>query len=147
MTAPTDRPAAQVLLQRYLAVLGELTDLAETEGTLLAHGRTPLPLSLVQRKERMVSAYAVFTAAVKERAQELAATRLLDPVDLETRIRRLVVLTKENQRRLNAGKERSVRRVEAVMGALGDPTQGADEAGSPALCTAGRPPRGARPGP
>ena len=145
MTTPKDRPAAEELLGRYLAVLGELTDLAETEGTLLAHGRNPLPLPLVQRKERMVSAYAVLTAAVKERAQDLAAAQLLDPVDLEARIRRLVVLTKENQRRLNAGKERSVRRVEAVMDALGDRIRGADETGPPAPRAAAQPPRGAQP--
>ena len=140
MTAPPNPPAARALLGRYLAVLGELTDLAETEGTLLAHGRYPLPLSLVQRKERLVSAYAVLTAAVKESAQELATAGLLDPADLETRIRRLVVLTKENQRRLNAGTERSIRRVEAVMDALGDQRSGAVESGPPGPGTTEPPP-------
>ena len=139
MTPAIETKDAQELVGSYLTVLGELTDLAETEGTLLGHGSHPLPLSLVQRKERLVSAYAALTAAVKARAGELSAVGLLDTADLEIRIRRLVFLTKENQRRLNAGKERSVRRVDAVMNAIGHPNPGANDTGPRELRRAANP--------
>ena len=118
MTPDPDRSASDTMLERYLAVLGELTALAEREGALLERGQRLLPPYLVRRKEDLVRDYAALTTAVRERARDLWATGQLDPAELDARIRRLVVLMKENQRRLNAFKAKTAERVDAVMRAL-----------------------------
>ena len=110
--------SSRTVLERYLTVLDALTALAETEGTLLETGRRQLPLHLVRRKETLVEDYAALTADVRRRARSLQSAGLLDPAELDARIRRLVALMKENQRRLNARKVQTAERVDAVMRSL-----------------------------
>ena len=118
MTPAPDHSPSDAVFERYLAVLGDLTALAEREGAVLERGQRLLPPHLLRRKEDLVQEYAVLTAAVRERARDLWASGLLDPAELDARIRRLVALMKENQRRLNAFKARTAERVDAVMRAL-----------------------------
>lgn len=118
MTPDPNKPSSRAVLERYLAVLGALTALAENEGALLEAGQRQLPLHLVRRKESLVGDYVALTAEVRRRASTLRTTGLLDPAELEARIRRLVSLMKENQRYLNAKKVQTAERVEAVMRTL-----------------------------
>ena len=118
MTAVPDHASARTIHASYLRVLDQLTVLARIEATLLDHDRQPLPPALVQRKEALVQDYALLSAAVKRIAPVLLAAGVLDPEGLEARIRRLVGVMKENQRRLDARTLRTGLRVEAVMRAL-----------------------------
>ena len=124
MTPCPDRSSAQAIVASYRAVLRDLTELAETERQMLEGGEHPLPIDLVDRKETLVQDYALLTNAIRHWAADLLAAGLLDPDAIETQVRRLVALTKDNQRRLNAFKVRTAQRVERVMQRLGQPETG-----------------------
>ncbi len=115
MTPCPDRSSAKAILESYRDVLRDLTELAETERHLLESGQHPLPAPLVDRKETLVQDYALLTNAIRQWAADLMAAGLLNPEEIDARVRRLVALTKDNQRRLNAFKVRTAERVERVM--------------------------------
>jgi hypothetical protein len=108
------------LMERYDAVLTELTALARTESVLLNQSDMPLPLGMIRRKESLSQDYALLTGELKRRARRLHDAGLLATDLLETRIRALVALMKENQRRLNARKVVTAHRVDMVMKALAE---------------------------
>jgi hypothetical protein len=75
---------------------------------------------MIRRKESLSQDYALLTGELKRRARRLHDAGLLATDRLETRIRALVALMKENQRRLNARKVVTAHRVDMVMKALAE---------------------------
>ncbi len=122
---PMDLSAAQAVLTRYLEVLAALTRLSEEESRLLDRPDAPLPQGLVERKDALVQDYAMLTGAMKARAHALYAAGLLDLDDVERRVRHLVTLMKDNQRKLTIRKAITAQRVDMVMRALAEREQAA----------------------
>ncbi|MCF8480709.1 MAG: hypothetical protein K9H25_09775 [Rhodospirillum sp.] len=117
-THPTAPFGDRILMEQYSEILEALTALSREEGALLSQSDLPLPLRLIHRKEALTLDYALMTTEVRNRALALRDSGLLDPQDLEPRIRTLVAQLKENQRHLNARKVVTAHRVEMVMKAL-----------------------------
>jgi len=122
---PTDARAFAPLLAQYLTVLRRLTEISTLERVMLDRGIIPGPATISDPQENLAQDYALLSAAIKPKVRLLRDAGLLDVTDLERRIHHLVVLTKENRRRLKALKARCNAGVDVVMQALAEQRDGA----------------------
>ena len=120
-----------VLYRRYIAVMDVLMRLAEIEGFLLDRGENTI--TVVAQREPLSREYAALSATMQEHAAAYRAAGLLDPDEVEQRIRDLTALTKENQRRYADRTAANKRRVDAIMRVLSDTSMSNDNAVQPVL--------------
>lgn len=119
-TCPATVLSDKALLEGLDTVVDELASVIAEENAILSQPGRPSVESVARRKMALIGRYQALVAEFRARAARLHREGAFDAEGLAKRIRHLLSMLRDNQRRLSSRKRVAMDRIQAVMEAVGD---------------------------